>query len=234
LNDRPIVTDEDEAAFAERLKTAVAQAGGVRVVARMSGVPERTLTRYLGGGSEPPALTLGRIARAINVSLDWLVGKDSKAITGGVVPPEVASAGQMDTDTVFIPLMSAVGSAGNGFHNHEVEVLKSLPFSRQLLQRLGVRVQFAQFIQHSGDSMFPTLQDGGVSLVDTSRTRARDGKIYALMIGDDLVIKRLQLGVRGLTLISDNADKYPPETLSGDELDRVKIMGEVFWSGGVV
>ncbi|MCO4053442.1 MAG: helix-turn-helix transcriptional regulator [Bosea sp.] len=228
------MTNDDEAALAERLKEAVAQAGGVRVVARISGVPERTLTRYLGGGSEPPALTLGRIARAVDVSLDWLVGKGDRATTSRSAQPDMAGGDHADSDTVLIPLMSAVGSAGTGIQNHDVEVLRRLPFSRQLLQRLGVRVQSAQFIQHSGDSMFPTLQDGGVSLVDTSRTRASDGKIYALMIGDDLVIKRLQLGVKGLTLISDNADKYPPETLSGYDLDQVKIMGQVFWSGGVV
>lgn len=193
------------------------------------------MTRYLSGDSSPPAATLGKVAATLGISLDWLVGQDTSAISGAQTPPDASGAVlSSDPDTIYIPLMSAVAMAGNGWHNHGVEVIERLPFSRELLRRLGVRREFAHFIQHTGDSMYPTLQDGGVSLVDTSRQRARDGKIFALMIGDDLVIKRLQVTPRGLTLISDNGDRYPPVELSGDELERVRIMGQVFWSGGVV
>jgi phage repressor protein C with HTH and peptisase S24 domain len=177
------------------------------------------------------------LAHEAGISLDWLATGEGNEEINAAAQVEATAAeasGSVDPDTVQIPLMSAVAMAGNGWSNHDVEVLERLPFSRQLLQRLGVRRESAQFIQHTGDSMSPTLQDGGISLVDTSRTRPRDGKIYALMIGEDLVIKRLQISARGLTLISDNADKYQPETISGDELERVKIMGQVFWSGGVV
>jgi phage repressor protein C with HTH and peptisase S24 domain len=225
--------DDHLSKMGERIALAVERAGGRSTAIQRMDIPGSTLDRYMRNESEPQASKMAKIADVSGLPLEWLInGGDLASFSGRrhQVTPE--NGDTEDPDTVLIPLMSAVAAAGNGRAQHDVEELRRLPFSRTLLHRLGVRREAAQFIQHSGDSMFPTLADGGVSLVDTSRTRARDGKIFALMIGDDLVIKRLQIGARGLTLISDNADKYPPETLSGDELGRVKIMGQVFWSGG--
>lgn len=217
----------------ERLQEAVRQAGGTRAVAQRSGVPERSLTRYLSGASGPSAITLYRIATAASVSLDWLAGGAESATTDGPRKSDVAEQpGGEDADTVLIPLMSVVAAAGAGIQCHEPEVIDRMPFPKKLLQQLGVRPSFAQFIRHQGDSMLPTLADGGICLIDTTRARPRDGGIYAVMVGDDVLIKRLQLGAKGLTLISDNAEKYPPETLEGDEIDRVKVIGKVFWAGG--
>jgi phage repressor protein C with HTH and peptisase S24 domain len=229
------MNDDDRLNLAQRLALAVERAGGrASAIARM-GIPGSTLDRYLRGENEPQASKLAKIAEVSGLSVDWLVNGGPISSISEASGPVVAENGDADDpDLVMIPRMSAVAMAGNGWHNHEVEVIERLPFSRELLRRLGVRREFAHFIQHTGDSMYPTLQDGGVSLVDTSRQRARDGKIFALMIGDDLVIKRLQVTPRGLTLISDNGDRYPPVELSGDELERVRIMGQVFWSGGVV
>lgn len=193
------------------------------------------MTRYLSGASAPPAITLFKVATAAGVSLDWLAGGRMHARTDYPSSQELAdNSTDVTSDTTHLPLMNVVGAAGTGIENHEVEVIDRLPFSRKLLKQLGVRADFAQFIRHEGDSMMPTLADGGICLIDTSRTRPRDGGIYAVAVGNDVLIKRLQLGAKGLTLISDNAEKYPPEMLEGDEIDRVRVIGKVFWAGGVM
>jgi phage repressor protein C with HTH and peptisase S24 domain len=227
LLERPVLADDEREGLTARLQQAVRDAGGTRAVALLSGVPERSLTRYLAGASEPSALTLAKVARAINVGLDWLV-------TGSGPARSDDAEGAADGDTVLLPLMNVMAEAGNGIENHDVAVLDHLPFSRQMLRGLGVSIEHAHVIQHTGDSMAPTLADGGICVIDTSKTRPRGGGIFALIVGNELLIKRLALSPRGLTVISDNADKYPAETLTDDELGRVRVIGKVFWTGGEV
>jgi phage repressor protein C with HTH and peptisase S24 domain len=210
-----------------RLALAVRDAGGNAFVSQRVGISTRSISRYIAGEVEMPFLTAVEIAAVCGKSLNWLLYGRDDATFGDAVTQSAPA-------TTLIPLLNVVGSAGPGFANGDVEIIDRLPFSRTLLRRLGVNPDKAQFITHSGDSMVPTLADGGVCLIDTARNHPAGDGIYALMVGDELLVKRLAFGAKGLTLISDNADKYPPETLTGDELDRVKIMGKVFWTGGGV
>lgn len=72
----------------ERLREAVKGAGGATAVASKSGVNSRTLSRLLAG-QEPKTGTLVALARATNVSLDWLMtGQGERQPRGfGDVPP---------------------------------------------------------------------------------------------------------------------------------------------------
>ncbi len=216
--------------FRERFKLVLQRVGQLQRAADLSEYSTEQIAKWRDGKARPPFKPMAILAMAAGVSLDWL------ATGAGEMPPggdrTAAAAAAADDDTVRLPLMNVVGAAGNGIENHEVEMIDRLPFSKALLKQLGVRPDFAQFIRCQGDSMLPTLADGGICLIDTSRTRARDGGVYAVMVGEDVLIKRLQLGAKGLTLISDNAEKYPPETLEGDEIGRVKVIGKVFWAGG--
>lgn len=55
----------------ERLRWAVDQTGGASAVCRIAGMPMSTLSGYLNG-SEPRFTRMAAVARACNVSLDWL------------------------------------------------------------------------------------------------------------------------------------------------------------------
>jgi phage repressor protein C with HTH and peptisase S24 domain len=228
------MSDDQNAAIGSRLAVAVKAAGGNAAIAKASGVSTRTLSRYIAGTHEMPLLTASRLASACGIGLEWLLNGENSDGYVASVNSDLSQVNQKAGETLLLPLLNVVGAAGNGIENHDVEVIDRLPFSRQLLRRLGVPHDRAQFIQHRGDSMMPTLTDGGICLIDTSRDRPRGDGVYALVVGNELLIKRLAIGAKGLTLISDNADKYPPETLTGDELGRVRVIGKVFWTGGEV
>jgi phage repressor protein C with HTH and peptisase S24 domain len=222
------LADYSDDGFLDRFRLVLQRVGQLQRAADLSEYSSEQIAKWRDGKARPPFKPMAILASAAGVSLDWLANGDGPASTAAILPSQPGE----DADTVHLPLMNVVGAAGNGIENHEVEVINRLPFSLALLKQLGVRPDSAQFIRCQVDSMLPTLADGGICLIDTSRTRARDGGIYAVMVGEDVLIKRLQLGARGLTLISDNAEKYPPETLEGDEIGRVKVIGKVFWAGG--
>jgi phage repressor protein C with HTH and peptisase S24 domain len=215
----------------ERIALAVEKAGGRAAAVDLMGIPASTLERYIRNESEPQASKLPKIAEASGLSVEWLIYGDRRPPETGRPAPE---NGEDESDTVMLPLMNVMAEAGNGIENHDVAVLDHLPFSRRMLRSLGVSIEHAHVIQHTGDSMVPTLADGGICVIDTSKTRPRGGGIFALIVGNELLIKRLALSARGLTVISDNADKYPAETLTDDELGRVRVIGKVFWTGGEV
>ena len=67
-------------ARAERLRSAVKRAGGNRVVSGISGVQIGTLDTYIGGRDMRGSAMIA-LARACNVSLDWLAsGTEPAAI----------------------------------------------------------------------------------------------------------------------------------------------------------
>lgn len=209
----------------QRLAQAVRDAGGNIVISQRVGISGRSLSRYLNGEVEMPVLTAEQLADATGKSLMWL-------LTGEGGDTSVSSSTHAPADSVMIPMLNVRAAAGPGEQNHHVQEVWRLPFSLKLLRQLGVRQESAHFVICRGDSMVPTIPDGAIALVDISKRKSREDGIYALTVGDDVRIKRLQFGVNTLTLISDNAERYPREVLSSADLDSVHVEGKVFWSGG--
>jgi phage repressor protein C with HTH and peptisase S24 domain len=85
-------------------------------------------------------------------------------------------------------------------------------------------------IKVSGDSMEPTLLSGDLVLVDHSRTTVtHQGGIYAIAIGNEIMIKRIQVlfPPNKLRILSDNSHYEPIDA----DPDQVKINGKVIWFG---
>lgn len=55
-----------------RIALAIRDAGGPNQVSHLSGVSRKTLHNYSSGGSEPKIVSLSKIAKVCEVSLDWL------------------------------------------------------------------------------------------------------------------------------------------------------------------
>lgn len=55
-----------------------------------SGVSQNSISRYESGGSEPTAEGLRRLARALEVSIDWLLGLTDDPTPRYVVPADLS------------------------------------------------------------------------------------------------------------------------------------------------
>ncbi len=104
-----------------------------------------------------------------------------------------------------------------------------LGFQEAYLRYLGINPRFAQVIQVSGLSMYPTLNHEDLVLVDTSIDEVRDEALYAVVYGGLVLVKRIRLARDGsVTLSSDNkAEGYPDEVIKPSDLGDLHIAGRV-------
>ena len=65
--------NSDTVALADRIRFCVNKVGNGNEFCRITGINRRTLDYYLSATSEPKASALFQIAKAANVSLDWLI-----------------------------------------------------------------------------------------------------------------------------------------------------------------
>jgi hypothetical protein len=77
-----------------------------------------------------------------------------------------------------------------------------------------------------GPCMEPEIKDMDLVLLDQNCRHVRPGLIYALDLSGNLLIRRVDLQARTMTLICDN-QAFPPASLSPEESENVQILGQV-------
>jgi len=180
-------------------------------------------------GASLPLQKILTLAVKAGVSLDWVA-------TGHDVRPDIQSsidaAGFAEDDGfAFLPLYQARAGAGQGLVPVDEQVVERLAFRRDWLRRTGINPENTGLLLSFGDSMYPTIPDGAVMMVDFAMTDRRDGCIYVLAHDDTVMVKRLQLRADGsIVMISDNP-LYERQTVTREEFDGLRIVGRVVWVG---
>lgn len=218
--------------------------------------PQSTVSQYLNG---KVALNLEALVKLSN-ALDFEPADVSPTLAGGITraidgpfkttdSAEIAKASPSDTPFpggtdiepvdekyAFVPQYSAKAAAGLGHENPHVESVATLAFKREWLRIKGVNPKSLIVIYADGESMWPTIDDHDVLLVDKSRAEPADGQIFVMASADKgAIVKRLvQSPLGGWIIRSDNEDKdeYPDLLLSRSEINEHRIIGRVIWRGG--
>lgn len=135
-------------------------------------------------------------------------------------------------DFVMVPKYDIHASAGNGSVIHDEAIVDHLAFKREWIrQSLGLDPSCLALIDVRGDSMSPTIDCGDLLLLDTRPERARSEGVYVINLNGTLLVKRVRVRLSGVVeIISDNP-KYDSESISGEELERLVIVGRVVWHG---
>ena len=84
-------------------------------------------------------------------------------------------------------------SAGVGAVVHDEHVTGRIKFPYRWLSHRSLRPAICRIIRVTGESMEPTLPDGCAILIDLASKNQKDGKIFGIRIGDELVVKRTVL-----------------------------------------
>lgn len=221
-----------------RIREAASLAGGKAALAAKSGISERTIG-YLFAGQDVKLSQLRKIAGAANIHLEWLASGRGPMRAGDpgqdlVIPPQ---AGPPAAGTVEVQRYDVGASAGRrrrGFLE-DGRVVERMVFSEEWVRRV-LRRNPANLavIEAWGDSMAPTIGDGDVLMLDIQPDGLKTGRIYVVEVDGELLVKRIQRRMTGqVVVLSDNA-AYAPEELSREDVQQLRVIGEVVWSGRVI
>lgn len=212
--------------------------------------PQSTVSQYMTG---KVALNLEALVK-LSEALDFEPSEVSPTLAAGIRraspaqhadykvhaanSPLPASADVPQSDDgryAFVPQYDAKAAAGLGSENPHVEIHSTLAFKRDWLKAKGAKPESLAVIYAEGQSMWPTINDGDVLLVDRSRIEPADGQVFVLAGSDGAIVKRLVQGSLGQWLLrSDNDDKeeYPDRYHLRSNGNEHRIIGKVIWRGG--
>jgi len=195
----------------EWLNAYAKQHGGISALARHLDAPIATIYRTLRGDSPPVA--------------DKLVGWLEKLGARISYPDEVSS------DFEMIPKVSAQAGAGSSLITSD-QVTGYYAFRADFLGRENISVKSSVLLDVMGRSMEPLICDKDTILVDQSDTMLRDGFIYLIGLGDELLVKRMQRTPKGWIIHSENpAFCDIPVNPSELEDNSFRVYGRVRWFG---
>ncbi len=180
---------------------------------------------------------LKRLSDSFNVPIGYFFGEyelteDGRFIRVGGDEPYL-------DDFVLVNLAEARPSAGGG--SWEFEYVqeegegRKFAFRKDWISRVATSPKNLILFYVKGDSMYPTLKDGDIILVDKGKNKIEDiqpNKIYVIRVGNDVSVKRLiPIPPNKIRVISDNKQIYPPFDIENPEAENFQILGKVIWAG---
>jgi phage repressor protein C with HTH and peptisase S24 domain len=187
-------------------------------LARRVGVSQQTIWKLVSGHTQATRY-LHQIARALDASPDFLLGLTSDVTAGlseadaaerlaaplrefhGAEPDPSAMPGMVMVTEVDLAL-----GLGGTFVDGPVET-RQIPFPADWLRQFSdAPAELLHFVRGKGDSMYPTIMDGDICLLDRSRQRIDEqDALWAVSYGDLGMIKRLRSMPDGtVKIMSDN------------------------------
>ena len=218
---------------AERLRAAVKGAGGNAQVAIRAQINLGTLNNYIAG-RDMKASAMITLAKACNVSLDWLATGSGPEKSEEI--PAVAATNNFDEqDLVPVRYYGVRASAGFGTLCEAEEKTDIILIPRSVLgAAFGIHGNNIVSMHATGDSMTPTISSGDGLFIDTTPSDNLFG-IYVINIYGTVLVKRLSVRAGGTLLIASDNPIYPPEEVpltsvrwgQADEDHPTAIIGRV-------
>lgn len=181
----------------------------------------RSVQNYEAGTRQIDNTTTMFICSTFNVNPDWLLNGTGEMFIGD------ASRQQEVSDIISIPYYPEVSAAaGSGALVYDENTVKNIKISSAIINiKTGDNVCF---INATGNSMQPVIDDRDLLLVDLSNKDFIDEGIYVVRLENTLLVKRLQKIPNGIVLISDNP-QYEKIILNSDNFNEndAAIIGKV-------
>lgn len=195
-------------------------------LARRVGVAQQTIHKLISGGSRTSA-HLHRIARELGTTADYLSGETDDPSEGALPTPTAKDIAQQ-LDLVGIEQIDLAFGLGATFADGPIGA-ELMHFPRQWVDAItSSPPAFLTWTRGRGDSMFPTINDGDLILLDRSQRRVTEqDALWAFTVGDLAAIKRLRIKGDRVVILSDNPTVPPDE----EPIDEVNIVARVAFVG---
>lgn len=162
-------------------------------LAELAMISRISVARYETGKFEPGAQALNRIADALEVTTDELLGRSDR------ITPFV------DMARAAVPIVGEIACGTPITAEQNISGYADLPD--------GVKADFALICK--GDSMTPTFIDGDIVLI-RQQPEVEPGQIAAVGIGSEATLKHIYPQENGVLCVSDNPQYQPQFFPSGD------------------
>ncbi|WP_439571198.1 XRE family transcriptional regulator [Sphingomonas sp.] len=174
-------------------------------VARAIGVSQPTIGRLISGETRETGKII-ELARFLKTTPEYLIGEvESPDLAApAFAAPEDAAA---QLDLVPIDEISLEFGMGATLMDDDHEVVRRYVPADWIAHFTKSHPSLLRFARGRGDSMYPTILDGDLVLIDMGETRlTRQDEIWAVGYGDLGGLKRLRSVGRGtIKVMSDNA-----------------------------
>lgn len=231
-----------EISFGERIKELIRLVGSAEKLARATGMSARGIGQYASGTSDPTRSKMLLLADAAGVNVLWLATGEGPKMKGeaeekALVHPSLKDLTFQEGSPspegyIRVPRYDVAASAGAGTLNISEQVVDYIQFKPDWIKNvLGTSAQHLSLISVKGDSMETTLSDGDIILVDTTDRHFEANAIYVLQLEGSLLVKRIQRKMDGTVVIKSDNKAYEPETVRGDMVEQLKVVGRVVWYG---
>jgi phage repressor protein C with HTH and peptisase S24 domain len=183
---------------------------------------------------------LRKLIATFQVDLNWLFDAPGFAGRHGnrIDPPDPAKPVHGDfvfegEEFALVERAELNLSAGTGLVPVDGSAGESIAMPRRWFLTNGVNSDLSVLVRVRGDSMAPAIPDGALVLLHAPELHLPVAGVYAFIRGEAAYIKRLIPVARrpdgrpaSVVILSDNP-AYQPETLSGAEMNDLRILGRV-------
>jgi len=197
-------------------------------------MPVETLTGYESRGKNIGAEKLAEITQHPQFekySL-WLM-TNKTAPDAGQISPDEEQFPAKPPEHINLPFYEITASAGAGALVEVEEQTDTISFEPSWLRKeIGVNPNDVFLMLVKGDSMYPTLKNESMIMVDKNLDDLSDG-IYVIRHDNNLLVKRLQLLPGGIIKVKSDNAMYEPWEINKSQLDGtdLELIGRVVWTG---
>ncbi|MBF0192991.1 MAG: helix-turn-helix transcriptional regulator [Magnetococcales bacterium] len=228
-------TEHVKLGFLDRLRQMIGKQAP-HTWARDVGIGKSTFDGIWNKGAQPQLRTLLKIAWKTDISLSWLLtGKGSSRITdNALAKPSKKTIAQHTKMKSYIltPSQSGVAigdSTQGGINEQQVDFLAFT--TTWITQEMKLDPEELALVIVQGDSMSPTLNPGDLLLFDRREKQISNDGIYVIQQDSNLIAKRLQRGLDGSVIVKNDNHAYETQILQSKEVNNLKIVGKVRWTG---
>lgn len=191
-------------------------------LARRANVAQPTIFKLMTGQSRT-SNRIHAIASELGTTVPYLMGEVDDPEAGFVQRP---SLDEVASKLGLVPVREVDLTRGFDLFNENVPVTgEEIHFDRKWLQRFTEAApEYLYYARSLGDAMSPTISASDSILVDTTKVKVNiSDRIWAVIIGETIMVKRLRAIPNGFELISDNP-LIPPASVVSDEM---RVIGRV-------
>lgn len=200
----------------QRIADIAETLGGKRNLARVSGVHETQLYKYIRGVSAPSLAVSLAMARAAGVSLDWL-------IAGTEPSPSTCS------HSVLVQRYPAKACAARLPWPGSVAAIEPFAVSRVELQQHGLAEDSALAVQVPRGQGCTPLAEGGTVLLDRRAPGLQGDGLYLLELGGAVRVQRVQFEGDGSLILLALSEQFRDLHLPVKRQAELSVIGRILW-----